>query len=105
MQPNGRETREVTGANRVALGTRQAENTRNGAGEPMADEEDGDNGEMTMEGAEVEKDVTMSETTCKSTYACLRRRRDQGGNMRDTVAHVASGDLRCRSVVRLSVRI
>jgi len=42
---------------------------------------------------------------CKGTYACLRLRRDQGGNIRDTVAHVASSDLRCRSVVRLSVRI
>jgi hypothetical protein len=63
VQPNGRETREVPGANRVALGTRQARDTRKneGEGEPTADEEQGDTGEM--EGAEMEKAVTMSETT------------------------------------------
>jgi hypothetical protein len=42
---------------------------------------------------------------CKGTYTCLRLGRGQGGNMRDTVAHVASSDLGCRSVLRLSVRI
>jgi len=43
--------------------------------------------------------------TCKGTYACLQLHRDQGGNIRNTVAHVASSDLRCRSVVRVSMRI
>jgi len=65
VQPNGHETRQVTGANTVALGTRQARDIRNGEGEgkPMADEEQGDTGEM--EGAEMEQDVTMSETTAE----------------------------------------
>jgi len=65
VQLNGRGTREVTGANRVALGTRPARDTRNaeGHGEPMANEEQGDTGEK--EGAEMEKDVTMSETTAE----------------------------------------
>jgi len=67
VQPNGRETREVLGANRVALGTRQARDTRNGEGEgqPMANEEQGDTGEM--EGAQMvmEKAVTMSKTTAE----------------------------------------
>jgi hypothetical protein len=62
-QPNVRETRELTWANRVALGTRQARNTE---GESIADEEEGDTGEMEMEGAEVENDVTMSETNVES---------------------------------------
>jgi len=62
MQRNGQETREVTGANRVALGTWQARNTE---GELMADDEEGDTGKMEMEGAEVEHDVTMSETTAE----------------------------------------
>ena len=65
VQPSGRETREVTGANRVALGTRQARDITNGEGEPTADEEQGETGEMEMEGTEVEKDVTMSETTAE----------------------------------------
>jgi hypothetical protein len=59
VQPNGRETREVTGANRVALGTRHARNTE---GEPMADKEEGETVEMEMVWPKVEKDVTMSET-------------------------------------------
>jgi hypothetical protein len=48
VQPNRRETWEVTGANRVALSTRQARDTRNGEGEgePIANEEQGDTGEM-----------------------------------------------------------
>jgi len=60
VEPNGRETREVTVANGVALGTRQARNTDR---EPMTDEEEGTTREM--EGAEVEKDMTMSETTAE----------------------------------------
>jgi len=63
VDPNGRETREVIGANRVALGTMQARNTRNREGEPMADKEGGNTGEMEV--AEVERDVTMSETTAE----------------------------------------
>jgi len=62
VQPNAREMREVTGANRVALGTRQAWNTE---WEPMANEEEGETAEMEMEGVEVEKDVTISETTAE----------------------------------------
>jgi len=54
---------EVTGAIRVALGIRQARNTRHREGEPMADKEEGDTGDMEMQGAEVGKDVTMRETT------------------------------------------
>jgi len=65
VQPIGQGTREATGANRGALVTRQTGNTRNAEWEPMADEEDGDTGEMEMEGAEVEKDVTMSESTAE----------------------------------------
>jgi hypothetical protein len=53
---------EVTRANRVVLGTRQARNTE---GEPKADKEEGETGEMEMEGAEVEKALTMSETTAE----------------------------------------
>jgi len=67
VQPNGRVTREVTGATRVALGTRHAKDPTNGEGEgePTAYEEQGDTGEM--EGAEMvlENDVTMSETTAE----------------------------------------
>jgi hypothetical protein len=40
-------------------------------------------------------------SACKGMYACLRLRRDQGGNIRNTVAHVASSDLRCRSVGKI----
>ena len=65
VELNGRETREVTGANRVALGTTQAGDTRNGDGEPMADDEADDTREMEMEGTEVEKYVTMSKTTAQ----------------------------------------
>jgi len=65
VQPCGRETMEVTGANRVALGTRQARDITNGEGEPTADEEQGETGEMEMEGTQVEKEVTMSETTAE----------------------------------------
>jgi len=61
VQLNARETREVTGATRGALGSREARNTRNGEGEPMADEGGGSSGEMDV--AQVERDVIMSETT------------------------------------------
>ena len=61
MQPTGREKRDVTGANRRALSTRQARGTENRDGETIADGAEGDPG--GMEGVEVEKDVTMSETT------------------------------------------
>jgi len=66
-QPNGRDTSEVTGANRVALGTRQATDTINveGEGEPTANKEQGDTGEMERAEMEMEKDVTMSETTAE----------------------------------------
>jgi hypothetical protein len=65
VQPSGRETREVTGANRVGLGTRQARDITNGEGEPTADEDQGKTGEMEMEETEVEKEVTISETTAE----------------------------------------
>jgi len=65
VQPSRRETREVTRANRVALGSRQARDIRNVEGEPTADEEQGETGEMDMEQKKVEKDVTMSETTAE----------------------------------------
>ena len=64
VQPNGRETRDITGANTVALGTSQARNTE---GQPMADEEECETAEMQTEGAEVEKAVSMSETTAEIT--------------------------------------
>jgi len=50
----------VTGANRVALGTRQARGIRDDEGEPMADEEADDTREK--EGAKGERDVMMAET-------------------------------------------
>jgi hypothetical protein len=55
------------GANRVALGTRQARDTGNGDGygEPTANEEQGNTGEMDGAEMEMEKDVTMSETTAE----------------------------------------
>jgi len=65
VQPNGQETREVVGANRVALGTRQARNRRNREGESLAENEEGDTGEMVVEGAEGENDVTTRETTAE----------------------------------------
>jgi len=65
VQPSGRQTREVTGAIRVALGTRQARDSTTRDGEPTAEEEQGETGEMEMEGTEVEKDVIMSETTAE----------------------------------------
>jgi len=65
VQPSGRETREVTGANRVRLRTRQARDITHGEGEPTADEEQGETRQRDMEGTEVEKDVTMSETTAE----------------------------------------
>jgi len=67
VQPNGRETGEVMGANRVALGTRQARDTGNGEGEVelMANEEQGDTWEIVGGEIEMEKDVTMSETTAE----------------------------------------
>ena len=55
--------REVTGANRVALGTRQARGIRDDEGEPMADEEADDRREK--EGAKGEGDVIMAETAGK----------------------------------------
>jgi len=42
---------------------------------------------------------------CKGTDVCLQLGRDQSGIIGDTVAHVTSSDLRCRSVVRLLVKI
>jgi len=65
LQPNGREMREVRGANRVELGTRKARDSRNGEGEAdrTANEEQGDTREM--EGAEMGKDGTISETTAE----------------------------------------
>jgi len=45
---------------------RQGRNTGNGEGESMADEVEGDTVKMEMEGAELEKDVTMSETTTET---------------------------------------
>jgi len=48
VQPNGQEMREVMGANRVVLSTRQA---RNAGGEPMGDEEGrGDRGDGDQRG-------------------------------------------------------
>jgi hypothetical protein len=65
MQSNGRETREVTGANTVALGNRQASDSRDREedGEPTANDEQGDTGETDR--GEMGKDVTMSETTAQ----------------------------------------
>jgi len=65
VQPSGQEAREVTGANRVALSTMQARDITIREGEPTADDEQGETGEMEMEGTEVEKGVTMSETTAE----------------------------------------
>jgi len=67
VQPNGRVTSEVTGANTVALGTRQARDTRNGEGEgePTANKEQGDTWEMEGADMEMEKHVTMSEITAE----------------------------------------
>jgi hypothetical protein len=45
--------------------------------------------------------TTDTNSECKGTYACLWLCRDQDGNIRDTVAHVASSDLRCRSVEKI----
>jgi hypothetical protein len=53
--------REVTGANRVALGTRQSRGIRDDEGEPMADEEADDTREN--DGAKGEGDVITAETT------------------------------------------
>lgn len=50
-------------ANRVALRTWQARNTRNRQGEAMRKEELGDTGKK--DGAEEYKDVTLSETTAE----------------------------------------
>jgi len=65
VQPNGRETRDVTGANRGVLGSRHARDRTNGDGDgkPTADENQGNPGEMDEE--ELEKDVTMSLTTAE----------------------------------------
>ena len=65
VQPTGPVTREVTGANRVALGTRQARDIIYREQELTADEEHGGSREMEMEGMEVENDETMSETTAE----------------------------------------
>jgi len=67
VQPNGRETREVTGANSVALGTTKAGDTRNiqGDEEPTANEEPGNTGEKEGAEMEMQKDVTISETTAE----------------------------------------
>jgi hypothetical protein len=51
---------EVTGANSVALGTRQARDIRYNDGEPMADEEADDTREKA--GAKAEGDVIMADT-------------------------------------------
>jgi len=53
------------GANRVGPATRQAGNTRNEEREPMAYEEEGDIGEMELEGADVEEDMIISESTAE----------------------------------------
>jgi hypothetical protein len=55
--------REVTGANRVALGTRQARGIGDDEGDPMADEEADDTREK--EGAKGEVDVIMAETSAE----------------------------------------
>jgi hypothetical protein len=52
--------REVTGANRVSLRTRQARGIRVNEGKPMADEEADDTGEK--EGAKGKGDDIMAET-------------------------------------------
>jgi hypothetical protein len=67
VQPHGRETREVTGANRVVIGTRQARDTSNreGEGEPTAKEEQTDTGQIEVAEMKMEKDLTMSETTAE----------------------------------------
>jgi hypothetical protein len=65
VQPSGRETREVTGAKRVALGTRQARDITNEEGEPTADQGQAETGEMEMKGTDVGKDVTRIETTAE----------------------------------------
>jgi len=54
-------TRGVTGANRVALGTRRARGIGDDGGQPRADQEVDDTREE--EGAEGERDVIMAETT------------------------------------------
>jgi hypothetical protein len=61
IQPKERETGGGTGANRTALGIRQARDIRNEAREPMADAEADDTMEKVV--AEEEIDVTMTETT------------------------------------------
>jgi hypothetical protein len=61
MQPKERETGGGTGANRTALGIRQARDIKNEAGEPMADGEADDIGEKAV--AEEKRDVSMTETT------------------------------------------
>jgi hypothetical protein len=72
--------REVTGANRVALGIRQARDIRNGEGEPTADEEHGETREMEMQGTEVEKDIISH-----PAYEIRKRKRVW------TVVHKGSG--------------
>jgi hypothetical protein len=43
----------------------QARNIKNGEREPKANDEQSEPGDMVMEGTEVEKDVTISETTAE----------------------------------------
>jgi hypothetical protein len=64
MQQNERATGRGTGANRTALGLRQAREIRNEAVEPMADEEADD----TAKQAEADKarDVTMTESATRT---------------------------------------
>jgi len=61
MQPKERETGGGTGANRTAIGVARARDTRNEAGEPMANGEADDTGQKAL--AEEERDVTMTETS------------------------------------------
>jgi len=60
LQPNGREMRGATDANREPLGTRQVRGIRDLEGKPMANEEIDVTGEK--EGAEEQSDVAMTET-------------------------------------------
>jgi len=60
MQPKERETGGGTGANKPALGIRQARDIRNEAAERMVDGEADDTGEMAV--MEDDRDVNMTET-------------------------------------------
>jgi hypothetical protein len=65
VQLNVRAMRVVTGANRLALCTRQARDRRNRVGElePSADEGEVDTREI--QGLDMEREVTMSETNAE----------------------------------------